>query len=97
MEHAASDFGMSLRSFQRRLAELNINYLELRNEVRCQLAKRLLGMTSMPITSIALYLGYSETSAFCRHFKNMCGVSPSHFRTGWADIDGSSRERTAKL
>lgn len=80
VENAASDFGMSLRSFQRKLSESEINYLELRNNVRCQIARCLLRMTRMPITSIALYLGYSETSAFCRHFKRMCGISPSHFR-----------------
>jgi AraC-like DNA-binding protein len=79
-ENAAADFGMSLRSFQRRLFEHGINYLELRNKVRCDLAKCLLGKTAIPITSIALHLGYSETSAFCRHFKNMVGLSPSQFR-----------------
>jgi AraC-like DNA-binding protein len=81
-ENAASDFGMSLRSFQRKLSENDINYLELRNKVRCQIAKSLLVATSMPITSIALYLGYSETSAFSRHFKNVTGLCPSQLRSG---------------
>ncbi|MDR3468632.1 MAG: AraC family transcriptional regulator ligand-binding domain-containing protein [Xanthobacteraceae bacterium] len=80
LEDAASDFGMSLRSFQRKLSADDINFLELRNKVRVQIAKSLLGATALPITSIALYLGYSETSAFCRHFKNKTGHSPSHFR-----------------
>lgn len=80
IDNAASDFGMSLRSFQRRLLENDVNFLDLRNKVRSQIAKGLLA-TSMPITLIALYLGYSETSAFSRHFKNVTGLSPSQFRS----------------
>ena len=89
VENAASDFGMSLRSFQRRLFENDINFLDLRNKVRSQIAKCLLA-TAMPVTSIALYLGYSETSAFSRYFKNVTGLSPSQFRGACAVDDGSS-------
>jgi AraC-like DNA-binding protein len=88
-ENAAGDFGMSSRSFQRKLSENDINYVELRNKVRTKIAKCLLGTTSMPITSIAIYLGYSETSAFSRHFKNTTGLSPSQFRFGLAPTDES--------
>ncbi|MBR1177133.1 AraC family transcriptional regulator [Bradyrhizobium sp. KB893862 SZCCT0404] len=87
VENAASDFGMSLRSFQRKLYESDINYLDLRNKVRLHIAKSLLKMTSIPITSIAFYLGYSETSAFCRHFKKMSHVTPLQFRHGVASAD----------
>jgi AraC-like DNA-binding protein len=80
IENAASDFGMSLRSFQRKLSENDINYLDLRNQVRSTIGRCLLNSTTMPVTSIALYLGYSETSAFSRHFKHVNGVSPSQFR-----------------
>jgi AraC-like DNA-binding protein len=80
IEVAASDFGMSLRSFQRKLSENSINYLELRNDVRSKIGKCLLNSTIIPVTSIALYLGYSETSAFSRHFKRIVGVSPSQYR-----------------
>jgi AraC-like DNA-binding protein len=87
LDSAAADFGMSSRSFQRKLAEHNINYLDLRNKVRCRIGERLLGMTTLPVTSIALYLGYSETSAFCRHFKKTTGMTASRVRarTGRSD------------
>jgi AraC-like DNA-binding protein len=96
VENAASDFGMSLRSFQRKLSENDINYLELRNKVRAQIARCLLA-TTMPVTSIALYLGYSETSAFSRHFKNFTGLSPSQFRCGLSAMNESSRTVSLSL
>jgi len=80
IENAASDFGLSLRSFQRNLSRHQLNYLAIRHNLRCQLAKGMLRNTSMPITSIAHYLGYSETSSFCRQFRNSTNLSPSRFR-----------------
>lgn len=80
IEHAATDFGMSLRTFQRRLSENCVNFRELRNNVRSQIARGMLSRTSVPITSIALYLGFSETSAFSRHFKTYVGITPSQYR-----------------
>ncbi len=44
------------------------------------------------VSSIALYLGYSETSAFSRHFKNFTGLSPSQFRCGRAAVNESSHK-----
>ncbi|HEY0125398.1 MAG TPA: AraC family transcriptional regulator [Rhizobium sp.] len=81
IEYAASDFGMSLRSFQRNLAEHGVNYLDVKNKVRRQIAKCMLSETSLPVTTIAFYLGYSETSAFSRAFKQQAGISPLDYRT----------------
>jgi AraC-like DNA-binding protein len=80
IEVAASDFGMSTRSFQRRLAAHGVSYLDIRNRVRAQIARCMLAETQVPITSIALQLGYSETSAFSRGFKTQIGETPAEFR-----------------
>jgi len=80
IEVAAGDFGMSTRSFQRKLAESGVNYLDIRNRVRSHIAKCMLTETSIPVTSIALQLGYSETSAFSRGFKIQVGETPAEFR-----------------
>jgi len=80
IEVAASDFGMSTRSFQRKLAERDVSYFDIRNRVRAQIAKCMLAETRVPITSIALQLGYSETSAFSRGFKIHVGETPVEFR-----------------
>jgi len=88
IEDAASDFGISLRSFQRKLADYNINYLEIRNRVRTQIASCMLSETRLPVTTIGIYLGYSETSAFSRGFKKMTGRTPAEFRTAAAAETG---------
>jgi AraC-like DNA-binding protein len=80
IEVVASDFGMSTRSFQRKLAERDVSYFDIRNRVRAHIAKCMLAETSVPITSIALQLGYSETSAFSRGFKIQIGETPVEFR-----------------
>ncbi|WP_064829825.1 AraC family transcriptional regulator [Rhizobium phaseoli] len=77
---AASDFGMSLRSFQRRLIELGLCYTDIRTRVRTQIARSMLTHTSMSITEMALYLGYSESSAFSRNFKQQVGTTPASYR-----------------
>lgn len=80
MELVASDFGMSARTFQRALSDHGVHYLGIRNKVRSHIAKCLLAETNLPVTAIALQLGYSETSAFSRGFKTLVGETPLDFR-----------------
>jgi AraC-like DNA-binding protein len=80
IERAAGDFGMSTRSFQRKLAAFDVSYLDIRNRVRSRVAQCMLAETSIPVTSVALHLGYSETSAFSRGFKSQTGESPQAYR-----------------
>lgn len=80
IEDAAHDFGMSLRSFQRKLSELGVNYADVRNSVRMQIARGMLASTSLQIPVISQYLGYSEPSAFCRSFKHLTGDTPVGYR-----------------
>jgi AraC-like DNA-binding protein len=76
----ANDFGMSTRTFQRKLAVYEIGYLDIRNCVRSHIAKCMLTETKIQVTSLALQLGYSETSAFSRSFKSWVGQTPGEFR-----------------
>lgn len=80
IEDAAADFGMSLRSFQRKLAECGVNYAELRNMVRMEIAKSLLANTHLSIPIISDQLGYSELSAFARSFRHFTEFTPARFR-----------------
>jgi AraC-like DNA-binding protein len=56
-----------------------INYL---NRVRVEKAKELIRDTQMPITQIALIVGFENLSSFYRAFKKVYDRSPLDFRNG---------------
>ena len=72
--------GMSRRTFDRRLKNRGITYKALANEIRFEVACRLLQDTEMSLSQIAAALGYSEASAFTRAFQGWSGQTPSAWR-----------------
>lgn len=80
LEHAAADFGITPRTLQRRLRDLGISFLDLRAQVRMEQARQLLADSALSVTSIAQKLGFSETSAFTRAFRNHASQTPRAFR-----------------
>lgn len=77
---AAGATGSSVRSFQRRLAEANLNYSRIVEQVRFDRAVELLSDPSIQVIDIALELGYTDAANFTRAFKRWAGVSPREFR-----------------
>lgn len=71
---------MSVRSFQRRLANEEVVFSELVQTVRRDLALELLADDSLPLEEIAARLGYSKASNFSRAFQRWTGKSPMVFR-----------------
>jgi AraC family transcriptional regulator len=65
------------RAFKRSFGVPPHRYHMLR---RIEATKILLGKTSVPVTEIALRLGFSETSSFTAGFRRVTGVSPSEYR-----------------
>ena len=80
LEHAAADFGVTPRTMQRRLKDEGIRFQDLLTQVRMSAARRLLTENRMPVTGIAHQLGFSETSAFTRAFRNYTRQSPRAYR-----------------
>jgi AraC-like DNA-binding protein len=76
----AESSGMSVRSFQRRLASANLSYSQLVEQVRFDQAMQFLYNPSMPLVEIALELGYNDAANFTRAFKRWTGVPPREFR-----------------
>ncbi len=72
--------GVETGALQRRLRELDVSYNDLLRAVRQDLALRYIRETDMPLTEIALAVGYSELSAFSRAFRAWTGVSPQRYR-----------------
>ena len=76
----ASQMNMSISTFKRRLAERNLTFRLLRDDVIRIQAEKVLAETSHSIAIIAQRLGYSETSAFDRAFQRLNGMTPRHYR-----------------
>ena len=76
----APHFGISERTFQRRLAEENTSLAEIRDSLRRELSLSLLTESQLPISEICYRLGYSAPSAFTRSVIRWFGLSPSELR-----------------
>ncbi len=81
LEQAARHAGMSPYHFSRCFASV-LGVTPHQYLVRCRLrrAARLLGETSLPVTDIALDVGFADLSNFVRTFRRAAGVSPGSFR-----------------
>ncbi len=71
---------MTERTLQRRLKVDQTRFNELLKNVRLRWARNYLAETSIPITDIALLLGYQETSAFTHAFRSWTDMSPAEYR-----------------
>lgn len=70
----------STRSLQRYLKTAGLNYRDLLEQVRYDIATRLLSRTDDSIMGIARTLGYADATHFARAFRRLAGVSPKQFR-----------------
>ena len=82
MDDVAQRLGMSPRTLQRRLAEVDTTFQKFLENTRRDLSKHLLQRTGHPLAEIAFLLGFSEQSAFQRAFKRWNGLTPAEFRAG---------------
>ncbi len=68
------------RTLHRRLREHSTTFRRESEEVRSELARRLLTETTMSIKGVSAALRYSDTSAFNHAFKRWTGDTPTHWR-----------------
>jgi AraC-like DNA-binding protein len=76
---------MSSSTLHRRLGALGTGFRDLLDEVRFEMACRLLESTAAPVAQVATLLDYSETSAFTRSFKRRLGCGPAAWREAARD------------
>jgi AraC-like DNA-binding protein len=86
---AAKRVGLATRTLNRRLADEGTSYLQLREEARYTIARQLLAGTRMPANQVADRLGYANSSAFTRAFRQWSGKTPAAWRTSKARGSGS--------
>lgn len=80
LSEIARVFGLSERQFQHELHAHGLSFHDLLRAARQELSLHYMNDTDIPLTEIALLLGYSELSAFSRAFRNWTGMSPQRYR-----------------
>lgn len=73
----AAEFGMSERTFARRLAAEGTTFSQLVDKLRLDLSRGYLRNGDMSISKVAWLLGYKEAGAFTHAFRRWTGKSPS--------------------
>jgi AraC-like DNA-binding protein len=76
----ASELGLSLRTFHRRLADNGLSYQFIVDEMRRSLATELLENTHMGIDQVAERVGFADATSFRKAFKKWTNRSPSDLR-----------------
>ncbi|OUM04058.1 AraC family transcriptional regulator [Variovorax sp. JS1663] len=77
----AQGLGMSVRTLQRELDGRSLNFKQLINEVRQELAPRYVANSRYSLGEVAAMLGYSTHSAFTRWFGVQFGCAPDAWRS----------------
>jgi AraC-like DNA-binding protein len=81
-DEVARRFGLSQRTFQRRLRELRTSFQREVNAAHLRIAKRLMQETDNPLKWIAIESGYASLQHFSSSFRARVGLSPSAWRAG---------------
>lgn len=72
---------MNRRTLNRRLNAMGTNFQQVTDEIRFEISRQLLEDSAMDIKQIAIFLGYSNASAFTRSFKRWSNTTPARWRS----------------
>jgi AraC-like DNA-binding protein len=84
VEDIARSLGVSERTLARKLSDQGLNFTEILQQLRRDLAVRYLDDRKLHVSKIAWLLGFHEVSAFTHAFKRWTGKTPSQIRTAGA-------------
>jgi AraC-like DNA-binding protein len=73
---------MAPSTLQRHLATDGTSFQALKDELRRDLAIVRLNTSTVPLAALADELGFADSAAFQRAFKNWTGSAPGHYRRG---------------
>ena len=80
VEQIASGLGLNVRTLQRSFDELSLNFSDVLNDVRRELAQRYIVNTNHSIGRVSEQLGYSNLSSFTRWFIAQFDCTPTDMR-----------------
>jgi AraC-like DNA-binding protein len=81
IQHVAGISDMSVRSLQRRLAEEDVTFSDLVEEVRREAAMKAVAGSDLTLGDVAANLGYAKQSSLTRAFRRWLGQPPSTLRS----------------
>ena len=84
VDDVARSLGMSKRTLARKLSDEGLNFTEVLQQLRRDLAVRYLDDPKLHISKIAWLLGFNEVSAFTHACRRWTGKTPSQMRTAGA-------------
>jgi AraC-like DNA-binding protein len=79
-ENLAKGYGLSSQTLRRRLKGEGSSYPQIKDEIRLDLAIEKLRIRQLSVAEISAQLGFSESRAFTRAFRQWTGYSPSEYR-----------------
>ncbi len=79
-EDIAAELHLSTRTLQRRLLDEGVNFSELLQAIRRELAQSYIDDSQLNVSEIAYLLGFSDQANFTRAFKRWFGATPSDWR-----------------
>jgi AraC-like DNA-binding protein len=79
-DEVAQRLGISEQTLRRKLSAEGISYQQIKDNLRSDLANKLLANRSLTIGEVAKQLNFSEPRAFTRAFKQWSGMTPREFR-----------------
>lgn len=77
---AADIAGTSVRTLQRRLEGLGVDYSVLTEQMRRERGQDLVASTDLRLADVAYELGFSDAAHFTRAFRRWTGTTPSAYR-----------------
>lgn len=88
IEQVAASLHTSSRTLKRRLAEQGYSFTGLREQEAKDRALHLLRSSRLPMSDIAMQLGYSTLPNFARAFRRWTGTSPASYRESMRSSGG---------
>ncbi|GAA0180178.1 AraC family transcriptional regulator [Clostridium sediminicola] len=80
IESVAKEMALSVRSLQRKLTNEKTTFMKQLNHTKELLARNYLKDKNISNDEIAFLIGYSDSNAFRRAFRNWTGMTPSEYR-----------------
>jgi AraC-like DNA-binding protein len=80
LARVAAELAIHPRALQRKLSAADLRFTDLVESIRQDLARDLLADTDLPVTEVALLVGYASPASFSRWFSGTAGRPPREWR-----------------